>query len=165
MLAGALAPPPTLCAQSGPPTHSQSILDCGLTAGSYACDVADNYTYENTSGYDYEVEEKQALSGRKRDRNIEAELLIGNIDVVTSSFVAGPAAWDRLKYAEKQKLEEQVNKTYKIGEKIAQPSRLQNKKHQINSLAQAAANVELEMFDAKGARNKSKAETQAKYGW
>jgi hypothetical protein len=29
----------------------------------------------------------------------------------------------------------------------------------------AAANVELEMMEAKGARNKTKAETQAKYGW
>ena len=72
---------------------------------------------------------------------------------------------------EKRKYEEEIGAVYKFGgtggalKAIAQPNRLQNKKHQINSLAMAAANAEIEMYDSRGTRNKTKAETQAKYGW
>ena len=48
---------------------------------------------------------------------------------------------------------------------IAQPSRVQNKKHQINSLVLSAAQMELDLMDARATRLRSKAETQAKYGW
>ena len=58
-----------------------------------------------------------------------------------------------------------MNKTYRIGDKVAQPTRMQKTKHQINSLAAAAAQSELEMYEARGHRNKTRAETQAKYGW
>ncbi len=45
------------------------------------------------------------------------------------------------------------------------PSKTQNRKHQLNSLAMQAAQTELAMLDAKGSRMKSKSETQGKYGW
>jgi hypothetical protein len=51
------------------------------------------------------------------------------------------------------------------GNLIAAPTKTQNKKHQINSLAMSAASVELELMEARGARSKSKSETQSKYGW
>ena len=130
------------------------------------------YAGQDTSNY-IESETNQQLSGKKRDRRIEAELLNGNINIIEdkSYVVSGHSSWDKNKYLERQKNEEQVNNIYHFGgtnggaKIIAQPTRLQNRKHQINSLAMAAANVELEMMEAKGARNKTKAETQAKYGW
>ena len=102
---------------------------------------------------------------------MESELLSGNIDVVSgdngksSSFVSSFSSWDRSAYADRTALEREVNNTYKIGDKVAQPSKMQNRKHQINSLAAAAAQSELEMYEMKGNRNKTRAETQAKYGW
>jgi hypothetical protein len=101
---------------------------------------------------------------------MEAQLLHGNMDAVNSietsgTFVSQPAAWDRYKYEERQAQEQEVSRTYNIGQNIQQSNRLQNRKHQINSLAVAAANTELEMLDAKGRRSKSKSETAAKYGW
>ena len=45
------------------------------------------------------------------------------------------------------------------------PSKLQKRKHQINSLAIAAAERELELMEKRGRATKTKAETNAKYGW
>ena len=45
------------------------------------------------------------------------------------------------------------------------PTKLQRRKHQINSLATAAAERELELMDKKGQSLRTKAQTQAKYGW
>lgn len=132
-----------------------------------------NKPYTGQDTHNYIESETNQLSGKKRDRRIEAELLNGNINIIEdkSYVVSGHSSWDKNKYLERQKNEEQVNSIYHFGgtnggtKIIAQPTRLQNRKHQINSLAMAAANVELEMMEAKGARNKTKAETQAKYGW
>ena len=118
----------------------------------------------------FTMEDEGDSSSRRRDRRMEAQLLHGNMEAVNNmetsgTFVARPAAWDRFSYEERQAQEAEVSRTYKIGQNIQQSNRLQNRKHQINSLAVAAANTELEMLDAKGRRNKSKAETAAKYGW
>jgi hypothetical protein len=43
---------------------------------------------------------------------------------------------------------------------LLQPSRVQNKRHHINSLAMRAAETEIALLDAKGNRGKTKAETQ-----
>lgn len=66
--------------------------------------------------------------------------------------------------------EAEVMKAFSVsgakGEKnVMPPSKGQNKRHHINSLALSAAETELAMLDARGVRGKSKAETQAKYGW
>lgn len=118
-------------------------------------------------------EDQDTTPGRKRNRKLESELLNGNINVVQEKncSVANPSKWDKEKYMEKRKYEEEIGAVYKFGgttgslKAISQPNRLQNKKHQINSLAMAAANAEIEMYDSRGTRNKTKAETQAKYGW
>jgi len=48
---------------------------------------------------------------------------------------------------------------------VYKPSKVQKRKHQINSLAYAAADRELELMEKRGASNKTKFQTQAKYGW
>ena len=78
--------------------------------------------------------------------------------------------WDPLRYGEQRRKEEQLQSAFSLGIKgsekmIAQPTKLQNRKHQINSLVYKAAEVEFELMEMKGARNKTKSETQAKYGW
>jgi proline-rich protein PRCC len=45
------------------------------------------------------------------------------------------------------------------------PSKVQKRKHQINSLAVSAAERELELMEARGNSMKTKSQTQAKYGW
>ena len=44
-------------------------------------------------------------------------------------------------------------------------TKTQRRKHQINSLAISAAERELELLDKKGKSNKTKHETNARYGW
>ena len=44
-------------------------------------------------------------------------------------------------------------------------TKTQKRKHQINSLAIAAAERELELMEKRGRATKTKAETNAKYGW
>jgi proline-rich protein PRCC len=48
---------------------------------------------------------------------------------------------------------------------VFKPSKTQKRKHQINSLAYSAAERELELMEKKGQSNKTKSQTQAKYGW
>ena len=48
---------------------------------------------------------------------------------------------------------------------VYKPTKVQKRKHQINSLAHAAVERELELMEAKGNALKTKAQTQAKYGW
>lgn len=48
---------------------------------------------------------------------------------------------------------------------VFKPSKVQKRKHQINSLAYSAAERELELMEKKGQSLKTKAQTQAKYGW
>jgi len=48
---------------------------------------------------------------------------------------------------------------------VYKPSKIQKRKHQINSLAYAAAERELELMEKKGSSLKTKSQTQAKYGW
>jgi len=48
---------------------------------------------------------------------------------------------------------------------VYKPSKVQKRKHQINSLAYSAAERELELMEKKGNSNKTKSQTQAKYGW
>ena len=110
-------------------------------------------------------------SSRKREREIQEELLRGNVTAVEEGQfidVSGAQGWDSTKYNEQQSREAEVNGMFsrQAGDKmIAQPTKLQTRRHQINSLAMSAASVELELMEARGARAKSKAETQSKYGW
>ena len=48
---------------------------------------------------------------------------------------------------------------------VTKASRTQKRKHQINSLAITAAEREIELLEKKGRATKTKAETNAKYGW
>mmetsp|Transcript_26435 Transcript_26435/g.26687 ORF Transcript_26435/g.26687 Transcript_26435/m.26687 type:complete len:412 (-) Transcript_26435:92-1327(-) len=127
-----------------------------------------------------EEEEEKGHSGssgktaRKRERERQQELLSGNISVINDrsciSVQASTQHWNPNQYENQQKREAQLNSVFNFGQKgkdgmIAQPTKLQNKRHQINSLAFNAAQIELELLDAKGTRMKTKSETQAKYGW
>jgi hypothetical protein len=121
-------------------------------------------------------EESRMVYSRKRDRNLEQELLSGNVEAISSNnnakvLMSAPMEkWDPSKYEERHKKEMQAQSVFNLGQKgqdkmVVQPSRLQNRRHQINSLVANAAQVELELMEARGARNKTKSETQAKYGW
>jgi proline-rich protein PRCC len=48
---------------------------------------------------------------------------------------------------------------------VFKPSKVQKRKHQINALAASAAERELELMEKRGQSYKTKAQTQAKYGW
>jgi hypothetical protein len=113
-------------------------------------------------------------SNRKRDREIQQQLLSGNVDVVDPNrfvdIVNPNVEWDRTKYNEQLQRQAEVQNMFSFsaqaGNKmISQPTKNQNRKHQINSLAMSAAEYELELMEVRGARAKAKSETQAKYGW
>eukprot|EP01041_Mallomonas_annulata_P003733 gene3733-7416_t len=142
-----------------------------------------NQTIQNTTTYN-QIQSKmraeisapaqRGKTSRKRDRDIEQELLQGNISAVEEALPcvqlqANVEPWNPYLYGEQQKREAQLTSAFNFGQNgkdqmISQPTKLQNKRHQINSLAFNAAQIELELLDAKGARMKTKSETQAKYG-
>jgi hypothetical protein len=110
---------------------------------------------------------------RKREREIEQSLMSGDTSIITEDNInianvqsVGPQTWDAMGYANKQEREAHIISTYTNGGQMgSQPNRLQNKRHQLSSLALKAAQTEISMLDAKSTRTKSKAQTQAKYGW
>lgn len=123
---------------------------------------------------------------RKRDREIETSLLRGDTSLMEaesqlfddSATFAGAQLidvqhnheWDADYYYTQQKRQKELQSIFNFkqngGDKMmAQPTKLQNKRHQINSLVMSAAESELELLEAKGRQMKTKYETQSKYGW
>jgi hypothetical protein len=115
--------------------------------------------------------EGERKRSRREERDVELSLLAGDISSLDHAKIidiAGPASWNSTAYQERRQKEAEVMGAFsgKGGDKIvAPPSRVQNKRHQINSLALQAAETELALLDARGHRSKTKSETQAKYGW
>lgn len=120
-------------------------------------------TNENLANFD----QKNINKRRRNARDTEYSLLNGNIDVlkdgkfkeIDSSVIN---KWDVVTYLAQQELETELQASL-VDSNI--PTRTQNRKHQINSLAVQAAKMELSLLEAKGTKNRSKYETQAKYGW
>ena len=110
---------------------------------------------------------------RREEREIERSLLTGDVSTISGAHVIdvqGKQPWDSSAYDDRRHREEEVLSVYNFGGKggekaIMQPTKVQNKRHHINSLAMHAAETELALLDARGQRSKSKAETMAKYGW
>eukprot|EP01042_Synura_sphagnicola_P000619 gene619-678_t len=106
--------------------------------------------------------ELSLLSGDLSVIEADDSLLIQEIDAVTRQG----GSWNPSLYNEQLKRELKLQSVFNFGQKgtdkmIAQPTKVQNRKHHINSLALHAAEMELELLDARGARNKTKSETQA----
>jgi hypothetical protein len=120
---------------------------------------------------------------RKRDREIESSLLRGDTSFLDSNDFTEKSAnepqfidvqhsheWNAEYYYDQQKRQQELQSIFNFkqngGDKmLAQPTKLQNKRHQINSLVMSAAESEFEMLEAKGRQMKTKYETQSKYGW
>ena len=80
--------------------------------------------------------------------------------------------FDPTLYTQKPPDEEEVaikakfyNRSTGTFETTFKSSSIHKRKHQINSLAIAAAERELELMEKRGRATKTKAETNAKYGW
>jgi hypothetical protein len=110
---------------------------------------------------------------RRRERDIEQQLLKGDLEATDhSSLVEVRAApqWNAHAYNVQRQQEVQIarsfGRTLNPGESLGgAPSKTASRKHQITSLVAQAAKTEMLMLDAKGHRNKTKAETAGKYGW
>jgi hypothetical protein len=130
----------------------------------------------------------KANNFRKRDREIESSLLRGDTSFLDSTDpssshllssstnepqfidVHSNHEWNAEYYYDQQKRQQELQSIFNFkqngGDKmLAQPTKLQNKRHQINSLVMSAAESEFEMLEAKGRQMKTKYETQSKYGW
>jgi hypothetical protein len=133
-------------------------------------------SYNTSAQHDYSDGYQESKSKKRRkDRELEQALLSGNtvaLDTFTGNIaiqeVAGDNQWDSKKYEVDMKTKREaqlINSTFHSNGVIIPPTKLQNRRHQINSLAASAAKMELALLEARGSRMKTKAETQAKYGW
>lgn len=87
---------------------------------------------------------------RRRDRELEIALLNGNLSAVTNKVgqiqeiqsKAGDA-WDSTRYDDQRKRESMVQSSFNLGQNnlFTNPTKLQNRKHQINTLAIQAAKM------------------------
>jgi hypothetical protein len=115
-----------------------------------------------------------SIARKRRERDIEQQLISGNLDAAQSmgremKEMRASNDWNAHAYTTQKQNEAELHKAFfagKGGEKaIAPATKLQGRKHQINSLVIAAAKTELALLNAKGERNLSKQETRGKYGW
>ena len=128
---------------------------------------------ESESTYDY-GNINSSIGRKKRDRDIEQQLISGNLDAAQTMGggvreMRASSDWNAQAYTMQKQNEAELHRAFfaaKGGEKaIAPVSKLQGRKHQINSLVLQAAKTELSLLNAKGDRNLSKQETRTKYGW
>jgi hypothetical protein len=114
-------------------------------------------------------------SRRIRDRDLERQVAAGNFDALAGQaevvYQPDTSNWNPHRNgAQEQKKEIRIasvsyNASSGQSETTFKPSKVQKRKHQIHSLAYAAAERELELMDRKGQALKTKAQTHAKYGW
>lgn len=153
------------------PTVSTASIDWSQVAAPTASSIptATGSLYNTNSMYG--EESSSSTLKRKRDREIESQLLSGNLASIESiplRQIEGYNEWDKLSYLEQQEKEQSIMKMYTGDGSIksmALPSKSQNRKHQLTSLALKAAETEISLLEAKGQRSKSKAQTMNRYGW
>lgn len=109
---------------------------------------------------------------RKRQRNLEQMLMSGNLAVLEQGVsvreIQVGNQWDAFEYSEQKQREAAIYNQYTAGGTVksaVQPTRQQNRKHQLTSLAMKAAETEIAMLDAHIAHSKTKSQTQSRYGW
>lgn len=115
-----------------------------------------------------------SIARKRKERDIEQQLISGNLDAIQSGnngikVVRASKDWDAHAYTTQKENEAELHRAFfaaKGGAKaIAPVSKMQGRKHQINSLVMQAAKTEMALLNAKGERNLSKQETRGKYGW
>lgn len=122
----------------------------------------------SSSGYTEDI--TSTTLKRKRERDIESQLLSGNLSSLESipvQEIGGFNSWDKGSYIEQQEREQEILNMYTGNgpKSLAQPNKVQNRKHQLSSLAMKAAETEIAMLESKGQKSKSKAQTMNRYGW
>jgi hypothetical protein len=130
--------------------------------------------------------EEQGAKRKRRERELEQQLMRGELSSITGASggrgegvvvldVAAGQGWAgseelRNKYHDGKAMEAAVLREFGIGVEgastsLTQVTKVQNKRHQLSSLAIKAAQVELSLLESRGARARTKSETQGKYGW
>ena len=113
-------------------------------------------------------------SQRKRQRHLEQMLMAGDLSALQSDDGAVvqdihiDRQWDMLGYTEQKQKEAAIFKQYTADGTLKaalQPSRQQNRKHQLTSMAMKAAETEIAMLDSQIAKSKTKTQTKSRYGW
>ena len=119
-----------------------------------------------------EVQQQEKSNKKKRDRDIELQLLAGDLSALdnrpnTIRELDVDHTWDVQKYTDQQISEHEIRKGFGLGtsKSLMQVSKQQNRKHQLNSLAIKAAETELSLLEKRSHRMLTKSETQEKYGW
>lgn len=110
---------------------------------------------------------------KRKERHIEQMLMAGDTSVLGANtqvrtVAAEQHTWDAMKYSDQQQKEQLIMKKYTNdgGTKaMVQPTKIQNRRHQLSSLALRAAESEIAMLDATASRMKTKSQTQSRYGW
>jgi hypothetical protein len=133
--------------------------------------VSSSSAFHSPPSVSFPNAEADAKPSRKRERELQQALYSGDVSVIDNNVnivnvsAATTHHWDSMKYMDQQKREAEVNKMYGLTGSVAIPTKVQNRKHQINSLAVQAASAELDLLEARTQRSKTKSQTQAKYGW
>lgn len=150
-------------------THSYNSAENIASESSH--EAANLYSDPATSANN---EYAPTINRKKRERELEYMLMSGDLSALSESHtqnmreVTAVSDWDSMKYTEQQQKEADILKTYTAGgsfKAAMQPNKVQNRKHQLSSLALKAAEAEISMLESSHNRSKTKSQTQSRYGW
>lgn len=129
-----------------------------------------NQTLDDSASHDNIS--NSATNRKRKERELEMQIQSGNLTSLDGLQVhniqSSNNQWDALSYMDRQHKEVEIMNQYTNNgamKSIAQPSKQQNRRHQLSSLALHAAETEIAMLEARNQRGKSKSQTQSKYGW
>lgn len=108
---------------------------------------------------------------KRHQREVEQMLMAGDLSAIDTSAIAevsGQKHWNQMEYTDKMQREALIIKQYTQDGTIKsamQPTKLQNRRHQLTSMAMKAAETEIAMLDSQTAKGRNKTQSKAKYGW
>ncbi|KAJ1445153.1 hypothetical protein M885DRAFT_626459 [Pelagophyceae sp. CCMP2097] len=125
--------------------------------------------------------EPAATTAKRTQRQLERALVTGDVAGLGGLAAAGVQIFDHSQRVDSRSAAELLRASERKPEvkikasfynpatgadaQSAGASKTQKRKHQINTLAVAAAEREIELLDKRGAQSQTKRQTQAKYGW
>jgi len=141
-----------------------------------------NQSTSSLSSHHYEVDNEEEdfdpnpelsshAKSKRHQREVEQMLMAGDLSAIDTSAIpeiSGQRNWNQMEYTDKMQREALIIKQYTQDGTIKsamQPTKLQNRRHQLTSLAMKAAETEISMLDAQTARGRNKAQSKQKYGW
>lgn len=131
---------------------------------------------DNEEDFPHQQQQQQPSSAsqkKRQQRELEQMLLSGDLSALDGAQakiqdINVTSEWDAAQYVDQKSKEAAIMRQYTSNgalKSVVLPTKSQNRKHQLTSLAMKAAETEIAMLEASASRGKTKSQTASRYGW